>query len=260
MEYIQCSHCHKRYRVNDQVRAAAGRMVTCKDCGNPTEIIILEEPDPIGKKKPAAQESSPTKKQPTPLKKEEARGASQAEKHDSQAHAVDSTPERAEKSHRKITLSALLGVCIVAASIYGFYQGRSPTLPNESATASNQSAEFQPRPTVSPMQAIESNPKTNDPALITAENPKGYSTACKEIAANQWILDYSISHGTPQGDEYMRMLERGVNNSAAIRTSCGGSRVVAEVLQTAKEGVPPEWLVQQINDITQANHGDIPRF
>ncbi|MDX8394820.1 MAG: zinc-ribbon domain-containing protein [Mariprofundaceae bacterium] len=42
MEYIQCSHCQKKYSVNDKVRASAGKKIRCKACEKPFEIVVLD--------------------------------------------------------------------------------------------------------------------------------------------------------------------------------------------------------------------------
>ena len=40
MEYIQCTHCGKRYEVSEQIRAAAGQFTTCKACDEKFLIVV----------------------------------------------------------------------------------------------------------------------------------------------------------------------------------------------------------------------------
>ena len=58
-----------------------------------------------------------------------------------------------------------------------------------------------------------------------------------------------MMHGMPNGSEYAHMLDESTQNTAEIRKKCGGASIVQEVLATAKEGSPPEWLEKHVSKI-----------
>jgi hypothetical protein len=40
MEYIECTHCEKRYAVNSQIKASEGEFAKCKSCHDKFLIVI----------------------------------------------------------------------------------------------------------------------------------------------------------------------------------------------------------------------------
>ena len=45
MEFIQCTHCDKKYAVNDRVRAAVDRVINCKICNEKFKVVIMDDSD-----------------------------------------------------------------------------------------------------------------------------------------------------------------------------------------------------------------------
>ncbi|MDQ6995691.1 MAG: zinc-ribbon domain-containing protein [Mariprofundaceae bacterium] len=263
MEYIQCTHCHKKYRVNEQVRAAAGRMVKCKDCGERIEIIIFQDsddspPDANDVQQEAEKRTADSQAKEQAVSKEtaiepEPKANINKQKHDSH-QANENHP-----SSKKITLSAILGVFIIAGSLYGFFQGRSQQADDlhQDVKADNASQTMHQK-----HEMTFEKPLLKSKLTIPQEkkNVSGYSDACKEAAAQQWLTDFKVSHGKQTGHDYMSLLDQGIQTSALIRKECGGSHVVAEVLQAAQKGLPPEWLVKTINELTGNDLGNEPSF
>jgi len=264
MEYIQCNHCHKKYRVNEQVRAAAGRMVKCKDCGEAIEIVIFESPSndvPTPVRANTHKEYQANKPNvETPKNSEDHQEKKPQTKHEKYEPRV---PENGG-AKKRITLSAVFGGLIVLASLYGFFQGRSQQAEDlhHPTTVKNTVQDkrlAQPNGHDKPALPSQSDALSKMSDLNRVEG-NHYSTYCKEAAAQQWLTDFSMSHGEKKGRDYMALLDQGIQTSALIRQNCGGSHVVAEVLQTAQEGVPPEWLVHTLNELTQGDTVDTPRF
>jgi len=269
MEYIQCTHCHKKYRVTDQVRAASGRVVKCKACGEAMKIVIFESPADVA---PAAQviDSQNIKhtdelqdSSPTPPKSRESKPDEKTLNDGRQRHAAAQVSQTAGRK-KKITLSAVLGGLIVAGSIYGFFQGRSHqandlhhvAVLKQVSKADQKTAPSQAKVSHDnlPEQTAHSDIQPQDTAIN--HNAVSYSSACKEAAARQWINDFTLSHGQQNGADEIRLLDQGVQNSALIRQHCGGSNVVFEVLQAAQKGVPPAWLAKTVSDMTAGDSGN----
>ncbi|MDQ6952321.1 MAG: zinc-ribbon domain-containing protein [Mariprofundaceae bacterium] len=256
MEYIQCQHCHKKYRVNEQVRAAAGRMVKCKDCGEAIEIVIFQSLQDDVPMPEASQEKKHDGEQVEPSQVPE----SSTEKKERGGHSSHEIVEK-DKNKKKITLSVMLGVLIVSASIYGFFQGRSQQADDLHQLVSTKHAtQIETKTETEPLALSTQGDEDQDITDIPENHGVSYSQACKEAAAQQWLTDFSMSHGKKQSRDYLALLDQGIQTSALIRQYCGGFKVVTEVLQTAQNGVPPEWLLHTVNEMTQGDSINTPRF
>jgi len=235
MEYIQCSHCNKKYGINDKVRAAAGRNIVCKGCGESFEIVIFETPTAS---MPATNKAAVENETIEPSAKETT--GKQAERKKNKEPQRKTNLKDLEK--KKFSPSMFLGIAIIAISIYVFYADRSIDIGKPFVATET------PKPNI---QA------TDHPALASEEvdlvsKPKKpvhqeLSEACKTIAAQEWVMDYTMMHGLPEKSEYVRMLDESVQNTAEIREKCGGSSIVQEVLATATKGIPPKWLEMHVS-------------
>ncbi len=235
MEYIQCSHCNKKYGINDKVRAAAGRNIVCKGCGESFKIVIFETPTASmqATNKAAVENETiePSAKKTTP--KQTARKENNEPKREANLKDLEK---------KKFSPSMLLGVAIIAISIYVFYADRSidigePFVATETPKPNIQATNH---PTLTPEEvSLVSKPKKN----VLQELPE----ACKAIAAQEWVMDYTMMHGVPEKSEYARMLDESVQNTAEIRKKCGGANIVREVLASATKGIPPKWLEMHVS-------------
>lgn len=242
MEYIQCSHCNKKYGVNDKIRAAAGRTIQCKNCGKSFEIEIFETPSPSmpqTSQPEHAKESKPEEKESKEVIKEETNNPPITKK---KKEKVNPEPEPIEK--KKFAPSMILGVAIIALSIYVFYQDRHIDIGKPFVATET------PRPKPNNHSSAQSG-EQEQPSIIKSKTivHKKLSKACKDIAAQQWVMNYTMLHGMPESDEYIHMLDESTQNTAEIRKKCGGASIVQEVLATAKEGSPPEWLKEQVSKL-----------
>ncbi len=213
MEYIQCTHCHKKYRVNEQVRAAEGRMVTCKDCQHPIEIIIQHDAD-------TPQEPVQNKPQEEPIQ----------QPRPSRPQRKRQAPQQKKRTGMQ-WLSLCLGTLLIAASAYIFFQGRS-----EQAKALHTPTHTEQAPV---QRAAAATPNLKHP------------DSCKQAAAQQWFADFALAHGRQQGTEYMQLLDQSIHSSALVRTYCKHAQVVTEILTAAQHGTPPTWLQPTLAQLTQ---------
>jgi len=234
MEYIQCSHCNKKYGVNDNVRAAAGRNITCKSCGNPFEIVLFETPSPsmpeINKEaaKNETIESTPIEEHNPNIQPKKKR-----------KKPINTKPEPTKK--KKISPSMLLGIAIITLSIYVFYQDRSIDIGQPFVATET------PRPSTKPATALKYKEEAPASTKKQALSHKKLSEACKAIAAQEWVMDYTMMHGMPDSNEYVHSIDESIQNTAEIREKCGSSEIVQEVLASAKQGVPPKWLEMHVS-------------
>jgi len=238
MEYIQCSHCNKKYGVNDKIRAAAGRTIHCKSCGEPFEIELFETPSA----------SMPQTSQPAHAKEKKSEEVMKKDENNNPPITKKKKEKRSRESEpiekKKFAPSMILGVAIIALSIYVFYQDRSIDIGQPFVATQTP----RPKPSVhAPTQLREQEEVSIiESKAIAHEN---LSKACKDIAAQEWVMDYTMMHGMPEGNEYISMLDESTQNTAEIRKKCGGASIVQEVLATAKEGSPPEWLKEHVSKL-----------
>lgn len=243
MEYIQCPHCNKKYGVNDKIRAASGRTITCKNCDEAFEIVLFETPTasaPETNKTAAKEQTEVEKNEPTESTEKETTSPHK------QRRGTRNKVNVELKHKRKLSPSMLLGVVIVASSVYFFYHDRSVDIgqpfvateaPKPSINASSNLGYKEEVPTTTP--------KT--PANQTL------SEACKAVAAQGWVMNYTMMHGMPESKEYVSMLDESLQNTAEIRKKCGGASIVQEVLASATEGVPPKWLEKHVSELITLN-------
>jgi len=251
MEYIQCTHCNKKYGINDKVRAAVGRNIACKGCGESFEIVIFETPTPST---PQESQASATEQTPPADTKTPDTRKSEAETQENniqEEHAetqqtgarkrrVRIVPEHKEKKF--FSPSMLLGVAIIALSGYIFYQDRNIDIGKPFV------ATEMPRPSAKVSEKVTLEQDSQEPAIKKkAFAYEKLSEACKSIAAQQWVMDYTMMHGMPEKSEYTRMLDESVQNTAEIRKKCGSSSIVQKVLATATKGTPPKWLEKHVS-------------
>ena len=134
MEYIQCSHCNKKYGINDKVRAAVGHTIACKACGEPFEIELFETPSPS---MPEANQATVEKKQVNEAVKE----TNNAKPEHTQRKRRRAQPTSEPATKKKSSLPMLLGITIVILSTYMFYHDRNinivkPFVPTELSSPS----------------------------------------------------------------------------------------------------------------------------
>ncbi|MDQ6957126.1 MAG: zinc-ribbon domain-containing protein [Mariprofundaceae bacterium] len=238
MEYIQCSHCNKKYGVNDKIRAAAGRTINCKSCGESFEIELFETPSPsIPQTSQLAHAEE--KKSEEVMKKEENNNPPVTKKKKEKRNRESEPIER-----KKFAPSMILGVAIIALSIYAFYQDRSIDIGQPFVATETP----RPKPSVNAPAQLGDQEQASIIGSKTIVYEK-LSKACKDIAAQQWVMDYTMMHGMPESSEYVHMLDESTQNTAEIREKCGGASIVQEVLATAKEGSPPEWLKEHVSKL-----------
>jgi len=236
MEYIQCSHCNKKYASNDKVRAASGRSIQCKGCGESFKIVIFETP-----------EASPKKPQ-----------APTSEKSLEKAQAIVGKEKRKlkgktlHKASRKFAPSAILGVLLIAISGYFFYLDRHVKMGQSFIP----SATPVPKPKADPMPQQHTISKNDEHNATNTQSSKPIepikdktklSDQCKDIAAKQWLNNFTAMRATPNDEQFIRILDEGVKNSALVRKACGDPKIVYQLMISAQKGTPPLWLAERID-------------
>jgi len=155
-----------------------------------------------------------------------------------------------------------------------------PEVPGEEATAKqpmDQAAE-QSEPQPGETEAVETQPEAIDDPVdesisetSVAENsgqnetadriktlldpdigPEEASDKCKQVAADQWMIDYMITHGNVTGDEYIRLLDESSNKTEEVRSLCQSKYLAGNIAEAAKKNMKPAWIRPEIDARTTA--------
>ncbi len=130
MEYIQCTHCGKKYRANDKVRAAIGRKIKCTACQETFPIVIQQY----------------TKKTETT------------------STAAETEPVTAKKNMLQLYLAIALGICLLISLLLLFAANQ------ETTPVSPQTAPVQLQATAETEAEVipQHNPELENPACKKA--------------------------------------------------------------------------------------------
>ncbi len=239
--YFQCPHCRTRYAATAKARAADGKRIRCKHCHEPFTLTIVaasrpRTPPPATSAKKAAAKPRPNRVTPKPAAAKAKRGK----------------PRSRFQFGAVILLLALLG--------YGGWWGNYYFL-STPATVTTE-AEQQPRATEKqakqqPAPAKEEAPLV-DPKVVKelteeAQRPDPSSLnfkasqACRDVAAAQWLNDYTLTHTNFGRTEFVRLLDESVSLTEQIRKKCKNNQLLLSVIESAKAGKKPLWLAPLIN-------------
>ena len=72
---------------------------------------------------------------------------------------------------------------------------------------------------------------------------------CREVAANKWLLDYTMAHGNVSHAQQLEAIQQVTKYSELVRKACGDNRINNEILQSAKNGAWPQWIDDEVNDL-----------
>jgi hypothetical protein len=72
---------------------------------------------------------------------------------------------------------------------------------------------------------------------------------CREIAANKWLLDYTMVHGNVSHAQQLEAIRQVTEYSELVRKACGDNRINNEILQAANKGGWPDWIDDEVNDL-----------
>jgi hypothetical protein len=75
------------------------------------------------------------------------------------------------------------------------------------------------------------------------------SKLCREVAANKWLLDFTMEHGNPTYEQQLEAIRQVSQYSELVRKACGDNRINNEILQSAKNGTWPDWIESEVREL-----------
>jgi len=232
MEYIQCTHCGKRYAVSEQIRAAAGQFTTCKSCHEKFLIVVhsgekLKETKEDDVVSTGGWDPSLTMPEDDSKKANDEDQAVEdylTDEDDDGAQVLAALQAKRKKQQKLYALVAAL-VCMIAAGAWFFLQEDD----SQSTTMVNQ--------------------KTAAKVQLSAKEMDMKSAECRQAAAVKWLLDNKVMHSQYSADEFVRMLKLSEEQSAEVRKVCKNNQVIQEIIQAATNQVKPDWFKVEIETI-----------
>lgn len=231
MEYIQCTHCGKRYEVSDQIRDAAGQFTTCRSCDEKFLVVIHS-----GKKHTPEQDDStvstggwdPSLTMPENTPKAATKEVSVEEYLDEDAgDGTEVLLELQAQRKKKNVLYAGAGLVVVAL-LAGVWFLLQDTNKNQGNIISKQ-----------PVKKVTLSAQAQD-----ASNPE-----CRQAAALQWLLDTKIMHTNYTGEAFVRMLKSSAQQTAKIHKVCKSPNLIQDIIAAATKQEKPDWFKAEIEVI-----------
>ncbi|MDQ6951801.1 MAG: hypothetical protein Q9M26_09060 [Mariprofundales bacterium] len=239
-DFFQCPHCRKRYAASAKVQAASGRTVRCKACGEPFVIAIesLPKSETLPVVSTVAQQDVAEASQPVAQVSAKRRSAKQ---------------QPAAPTKEKGRSSALLwgvgvaGVLLVAGGVAFWWLQPSWFAPDQTFS---QIPPQQPAVDDSPAlpDAAEVADQLREVAVVDPASRDFYAAVgCREVAAQQWLNDYTLTHTRYKQHEFVRLLDQSSALTAQMHKRCRNLLLLRSVIGSAKEGKKPAWLLSDIN-------------
>jgi len=233
--YFQCPHFRKRYAASAKARAADGKRIRCKQCQELFTLTIVAA-------------SKPRRPSPTPV--QQPRPAVKTKK-EPQAKRKPAT-KKTKRSY--VQWGTVVLLCLVLAGSGSWWwlnrvdQTDAITVPQKAIEEKNSASEVvdeSPLISADKVKALTQEIQAPDPSTLNF----AVSTACRDVAAAQWLNDYTLTHTRFRQAEYVRLLDESVGLTARLHKKCQNSQLLLSVIESAKMGKKPHWLAPLINKL-----------
>jgi len=231
MEYIQCTHCGKKYAVTDQVRESEGLFSTCQACQEKFLIVVHSEESDTSNK----QTVSSGGWDPSLIVVEDDEQQDGEQNHvdeqaiddfDDEGTQVLLALQAARRKKQMLYMAIAVGACVILAGIWFF-------LPQED-DASNMQSHIKKQ-----TQVVQKSPQGLDSSNI----------ACRQEAAKQWLLDDKAMHSNYTADEFLRLLKASEKQSDQVRKTCKQQTIIQDIITAATANTKPDWFKAEIESI-----------
>jgi len=232
MEYIQCTHCGKRYEVSEQIRAAAGQFTTCKACHEKFLIVVhsgekLEETKDEDVVSTGGWDPSLTMPEADSKDVAEEDGSAEdflSDEDDEGAQVLATLQAKRKKQQMMYALVALVVVIMLAGGWF-FLQESS----HQTATMANQ--------------------QVSTKIQLSAKEIDMKNVECRQAAAMQWLLDSKVMHTNYSAEAFVRMLKLSEQQTAQVRKVCKNTQVTQEIIKAATNKEKPAWFKAEIEAV-----------
>ncbi|MCF6208082.1 MAG: zinc-ribbon domain-containing protein [Ghiorsea sp.] len=232
MEYIQCTHCGKRYEVSEQIRAAAGQFTTCKACDEKFLIVVhsgkrLEETKDEDVISTGGLDPSLTMPEDDSKNITEEDGSVEdflGDEDDEGAQVLATLQAKRKKQQMMYALVALVVVLILIGGLFFLQESNHQT-----ATMANQ--------------------QVSTKVQLSAKEIDMNNVECRQAAAMQWLLVSKVMHTSYSAEAFVRMLKLSGQQTEQVHKVCKNTQVIQEIIKAATNKEKPAWFKVEIETI-----------
>jgi len=232
MEYIQCTHCGKKYAVTDQIKEAQGQFSTCQACQEKFLIVVHNTESDTGKKEvitTGGWDPSLVVVEDDEQQDGEQNNVDEQvidDDFDDQGTQVLLALQAARRKKLILYISIAVGVCVILAGVWFFL--------SQEDDASNMQSHIKKQ-----TQVAQKIPQELDSSNM----------ACRQEAAKQWLLDDKAMHSNYTADEFVRLLKASEKQSDQVRQTCKQQTIIQDIITAATANTKPDWFKAEIESI-----------
>ena len=233
LDYIQCTHCGKRYAASDEIREAEGQFTTCQSCKAKFLIVVHTQEPEATKIQPeddiistGGWDPSLTMPESESQAADEEDGSEQFLDDDGGTEVLQALQAERKKKQRLYALAGIALVLVLAALAFVLMNDETIVPTENSATTA---------PTKTAAQVAQS-------AKVQDAN----SMECRQAAAQQWMIDYRAMHSNYSGDEFVRILKMSEQQTEKVHKFCQSKTLIEEMIKAATVKEKPDWLKAEI--------------
>ena len=232
MEYIQRTHCGKRYEVSEQIRTDAGKFTTCKACHKKFLIVVHS-----GKRLQETKDEDvvstggwdPSLTIPEDDSKDVAEENSSLEdffgdEDDDGAQVLATLQAKRKKQQMMYAFVALVVVIMLIGGWFFLQEGSHQT-----ATTVGQ--------------------QVSTKVQLSAKEIDMNNVECRRAAAMQWLLDSKVMHTNYSAEAFVRMLKLSEQQTAQVHKVCKNTQVTQEIIKAATNKEKPGWFKAEVEAI-----------
>jgi len=263
LQYIECTHCGKRYAVNKKIVSSEGDFVRCKNCLEKF-MIVVHDSDKRGLASEsdefdAAEGWDPTLTLPPQNADDLMSGkasSSRSEKTDSDemdwdpsqtmpevdTSAVDDSDDEQLSDEEIQAKSEAALAAVKKEKKKKLFMGGILSLTLLLLGLSLYVALFDNVQQIAPVQQAEK--KRLSPEVLDKNSPE-----CRMAAAQQWMLDNRMMNTDYTGEVFIQLLEKAESQKAELKKVCKNSLLSKQILDSATAQEQPDWFAAEIQTI-----------
>jgi len=246
--YFQCPHCQKRYAASIKARAADGKRIRCKACQEPFTLTIVSAVKP---KQPSAAKSKPKPRPPKAVEKTKTPAPKRVAK-----------PKVGKRSRVQWGTLLILFLALVGGAGWWWMDDQEQLAKAEAEAAIARLAakeevvdevDDHTLPSAEEVRQVTQEVQHPDPSTLNFV----VSGACRDVAAAQWLNDYTLTHTRFRQVEFVRLLDKSVSLTAQMRKQCQNHQLLLSVIESAKQGKKPIWLAPLIDTLINPEYDSV---
>lgn len=238
MEYIECTHCGKRYAASERIKSSEGEFVKCKHCQEKFMLVVRDsEKQGLGDDDFDVTTGgwNPTLTvPPTTAEDLNATGDWDPSLTMPETDADDATVDEEQlQADAEASLAAIQKEKKTKQLTYGVF-GVLLALLSLTLYMTWFGDEVQVN------QVVQQAPSA--PSQISAEQADKNNALCREAAAKQWLIDNKAMHANYTAEKFVEILQQSNAQMAEVKALCRSPLTLKNIITAAVEKKNPSGL------------------